>query len=272
LSSAVVALKRQAGGRMAKKWTRFPHPDKAFAYEGAALKKNWDRLHRGDAEPYPQAESAQRAWRHYHAGEFQQAVETGQAAGGAGINAAIKAQAIYANYLENDKSRLALFEEAAAWADARRAEAPKDANAHYLYAYALGRYGQGISVAKALAQGMGGKIKDALGKAMKLAPHHADAHTAFGAYQAEVIAKVGALVAGMTYGAKKDSALEHFQKALKLNPDSAIARIEQANGLILLFGNERLADATRLYEQAAAFKPADAMERLDVELARSELE
>jgi hypothetical protein len=248
---------------MAKKWTRFPHPDKAFAYEGAALKKNWDRLHRGDAEPYPQAEAAQRAWRHYHAGEFQQAVETGQAAGGAGINAAIKAQAIYANYLETDKSRLALFEEAAAWADARRAEAPKDANAHYLYAYALGRYGQGISVAKALAQGMGGKIKDALGKAMKLAPQHADAHTAFGAYQAEVIAKVGALVAGMTYGAKKDSAL---------NPDSAIARIEHANGLILLFGNERLADATKLYEQAAACKPADAMERLDVELARSELE
>ncbi len=258
---------------MAKKWARFPHPDKTFAYEGAALKKHWDRLHRGDAEPYPQAEAAQRAWRHYHAGEFQQAVETGQAAGGSGVNAAIKAQAIYANYLESaEKARLALFEEAAAWADARRAEAPKDANAHYLYAFALGRYGQGISVAKALAQGMGGKIKDALGQALKLAPKHADAHIAFGAYQAEVIAKVGALVAGMTYGAKKDSALEHFQNALKLNPDSAIARIEYANGLILLFGNERLADATTLYEQAAACKPADAMERLDVELARSELE
>jgi hypothetical protein len=42
--------------------------------------------------------------------------------------------------------------------------------------------------------------------------------------------------------------------------------------LILLFGNERLAEATRLYEQAAACKPADAMERLDVDLARSELE
>jgi hypothetical protein len=99
---------------MAKKWTRFPHPDKAYTYEGAALKKNWGRLHRGDAEPYPQAEGAQRAWRHYHAGEFQQAAETGQAAGGTGINAAIKAQVIYANYLETEKSRLALFEEAAA--------------------------------------------------------------------------------------------------------------------------------------------------------------
>jgi tetratricopeptide (TPR) repeat protein len=76
----------------------------------------------------------------------------------------------------------------------------------------------------------------------------------------------------MTYGAKKDSALEHFQKALKLNPDSAIARIEYANGLILLFGKARIADAENLYKEAAACKPADAMERLDVELARSELE
>jgi tetratricopeptide (TPR) repeat protein len=76
----------------------------------------------------------------------------------------------------------------------------------------------------------------------------------------------------MTYGAKKDSALEYFQKALKLNPDSAIARVEYANGLIMLFGKGRLGDAEKLYDEAAACKPADAMERLDVELARSELE
>jgi tetratricopeptide (TPR) repeat protein len=76
----------------------------------------------------------------------------------------------------------------------------------------------------------------------------------------------------MTYGAKKDSALEHFQKALKINPDSAIARVEYANGLILLFGPARMADAEQLYREAAACQPADAMERLDVELARSELE
>ena len=124
----------------------------------------------------------------------------------------------------------------------------------------------------ALAQGYGGKIKEALTTAIKLEPKHADAHTAFGSYQAEIIDKVGGIVAGMTYGAKKDSALEHFQKALKLNPDSAIARIEYANGLIMLFGKSRVADAEKLYKEAAACKPADAMERLDIELARSELE
>ena len=119
---------------------------------------------------------------------------------------------------------------------------------------------------------VGGKIKDALTTALKLEAKHADAHIAFGSYQAEIIDKVGGIVAGVTYGAKKDSALEHFQKALKLNPDSAIARIEYANGLIMLFGKARMADAEKLYQEAAKCTPADAMERLDVELAKSELE
>ena len=258
---------------MGKKWAAFPHPDKTYAHDAAGLKKHWARLHRGDCEPFPKDAGTQDAWRHFHAGAFADAVEAGRKAGSAGINAAVKAQMIYANYLEkSEKAKLPLLEEAATWAEARRSAAPKLANAHYLYAFALGRYSQGISITKALAHGFGGLIKEALTTAIKLEPKHADAHIAFGSYQAEIIDKVGGLVAGMTYGAKKDSALEHFQKALKLNPDSAIARIEYANGLIMLFGKTRMADAEKFYKEAAACKPADAMERLDVELARSELD
>lgn len=258
---------------MTRKWSKFPHADERFDYEGAALTKAWPRLHRGDCEPLPKSAEVREAWSAFHAGRFADAVEAGLAAGAEGVNAAVKAQAIYATYLEKkDAARLALFEEAAAWADERRKKAPKDANAHYLYAYALGRYSQRISVAKALAQGHGGRIRDALTAAIKLAPKHADAHAAFGAYQAEVIDKVGALVGGLTYGARKDAALEHYEKALKLFPESAVEHIEYANGLLLLFGKSRLADAQKLYEEAAACTPADAMERLDVELAKSELE
>jgi tetratricopeptide (TPR) repeat protein len=258
---------------MAKKWVKFPHADKPYLHDAAGLKKNWARLHKGDCESFPKDAAVVDAWRHYHAGEFQQAVEAGLAAGGPGVNCAAKAQTVYANYLEKAAAaKLALFEEAAGWADERRGDAPKDANAHYLYAFALGRYSQGISVAKALAQGFGGKIKDALTTAQKLEPKHAEAWTAFGAYQAEVIAKVGGIVAGMTYGAKKDSSLECYQKALKLFPESPIAHIEYANGLMLLFGKSKVHEATKLYEKAAACKPADAMERLDAELAKSELE
>lgn len=256
-----------------KAWAGFPHPEKGYVYAGAALKKNWERLHRGDAEAFPADEAVQEAWRLFHQGEFQKAAEAGLAAGIAGHTVANKATAIYANYLEPDETRkLALFQEVAARAEAQLRAEPDNANAWYFHAYALGRYSQGISVVTALAQGLGGKIRESLTRAIKLQARHADAHIALGTYHAEVIDKVGAMVGGLTYGARKDEGVKHFETALKLNPESAIARIEYANGLVMMFGKGKLEQASKLYEEAAACKPADAMERLDVELAKSELE
>ena len=34
------------------KWTAFPHDNADYSYDTAALKKNWARLHAGDAEPF----------------------------------------------------------------------------------------------------------------------------------------------------------------------------------------------------------------------------
>ena len=48
--------------------------------------------------------------------------------------------------------------------------------------------------------------------------------------------------------------------------------IEYANGMVMLEGDKRLKEAEQLYAAAAACEPADATERLDVELAKSELE
>jgi tetratricopeptide (TPR) repeat protein len=259
---------------MAKlKWTAFPHPAKTFTYAGDALKKAWDKLHRGDCEPFPKDAAAQEAWRLFHQGEFAEAVETGLATQGAGVTAANKAQAIYANSLEpKEAAKIALFEEVMKRAEAQARAEPKNANAHYQYAYAAGRYSQRISVAKALAQGYGGKIRAALEAALRLEPKHAEAHVAMGAYHAEIIDKVGALVGGLTYGAKKEAGEEHFRKALKIAPDSPIAHIEMANGLVLMHGKKALEEAGKLYSRAAKLTPRDAMEKLDVEAARAEME
>jgi tetratricopeptide (TPR) repeat protein len=193
-------------------------------------------------------------------------------AGGAGITVANKAQAIYANYLErSEKTKLALFQEVAARAEARLADDPEDPNAHYWLAYSLGRYSQGISVAKALAQGLGPKVKAALETTIRLAPTHADAHIALGTFHAEVIDKVGKLL-GRTQGADSGTGLKLFQKALGLNPTSAIAMIEYANGLVMLEGDKRMKEAEKLYASAARCQARDAMERLEVEMAKAELE
>lgn len=254
------------------KWTAFPYDAAEYSFDAASLKKKWARLHAGDAEPLPKDDKVLAAWALFHAGEFQKATEAGLKAGGAGITVANKAQAIYANYLEtNEKTKLALFQEVAERAEAQAAEDPKNANAWYLSAYALGRYSQGISVAKALAQGLGSKVKGALETAIKLQPKHADAHIGLGTFHAEVIDKVGSLL-GRTQGASKEAGLAAFKTALKLNPDSAIAMVEYANGLVMLEGDKKMKEAEQLYADAAAFNPADAMERLDVEMAKAELE
>jgi tetratricopeptide (TPR) repeat protein len=254
------------------KWTTFPHLGD-FHFNNASVKKQWGRLHAGDAEPLPENPEVIEAWTLFHNGEFQKAAEAGLKAGGGGVTAANKATAIYANYLEKkEKTKLDLFIEVAQRAEAQAAQDAKNPNAWYWQAYALGRYSQGISVAKALAQGLGGKVKEALEKTIKLQPKHADAHIALGAFHAEVIDKVGSLIGGMTYGAKKEVGLKLFQDALKINPASAIGMTEYANGLVMLEGDRKMKEATKLYEQAAASKPMDAMERLGVELAKAELQ
>jgi hypothetical protein len=254
------------------KWTAFPYDNAGYTFDAAMLKKKWGRLHAGDAEPLPKDDKVLAAWALFHAGEFHKATEAGLKAGGAGVTAANKAQAIYANYLEkSEKTKLAMFMEVAERAEAQAAEDPKNPNAHYLMAYALGRYSQGISVAKALAQGLGGKVKTALETAIRLQPKHADAHIALGAFHAEVIDKVGSLL-GRTQGASKDTGLAMYKTALKLNPTSAIAMVEYANGLVMLEGDKKMKEAEKLYADAAACEPMDAMERLDVEMAKAELE
>ncbi len=253
------------------KWTLFPGTSD-FSFDVARLKKNWSRLHQGDAEPMPKDAAILEAWGLFHGGHFQQASIAGLKAGGDGLCVANKATCVYASYLEKrEKTRLDLYLEVANRAQTQLNQDPQSVSAHYWQAYALGRYSQGISVAKALAQGLGSKIKSSLETTIKLQPKHADAHIALGAFHAEVIDKVGSLIGGMTYGAKKEVSLKLFQDGLHLNPGSAIGLIEYANALVMLEGDSALQEATRLYQQAASLKPMDAKERLDVELARTEL-
>lgn len=276
-------------------WMPFPHDSKPFHYAGAKLKSHWGRLHLGDCEPFPDeatleqliethpalkpegslkttAKTLQDAWRAYHEGDFGKAVEKGVSVGRLGYNVANKAVNIYATYLEKDHDRRSNeLLQVVRRAEDLQEHAPTIPNGWYLHAQALGRYSQALSVAKALAEGTGTKVKDSLEETLKLEPKHADANVALGLYHALVIQKLGSMVGSLTYGASKEAALAHFDKALKLNPDSAISRIEYANGLVMMYGKSKLQQATGLYEKAAACEAADAMECLDIELAKEEL-
>lgn len=277
-------------------WAAFPHDDKGFAYPGEALKRAWPRLHAGDCEPFPDARRAavllkaagkaapkgvdaealaarlQDAWRAFHRGDFQAAFEAGDALGPVGSSVAVKAIGIHATHLVSSEAvKLARFEQAAALAEAATEALPTEANSHYRHAFALGRYSQGLSIAKALKQGIAGKVRTALDTALALAPRHAEAHTALALYHAEIIDKIGAMIGGLTYGASTSEAESHIRTALKLTPDSPIVHIEHGNVLMLLHGDKQEDAAAAAYEKAAMLKPADAMEALDAAYARSQL-
>lgn len=252
-------------------WTTFAHTA-CYPFDVASVRTQWARLHAGDLEAPPADPKLLAAWVLFHRGEFQAAAEAGEQLGTAGLTVANKARLIYADYLEpKEKLRHELFWDVAQRTAAQMAEEPNNPNAHYLHGYALGRYTQGVSVAKALAQGLGSKVKAALEKAIALQPAHGDACIALGAFHAEVIDKVGPLIGSMTYGAKKETSLVLFEQGLARLPHSAIALTEYAKALVILYGDAKQDEALRLYEQAAAMTPLDATGHLGVALVRAEL-
>ena len=253
-------------------WVPLPYAD-VPRFDTTTLLAHWSRLHAGHPLPPPPPGPLADGWALYHSGEFERAATAGLRHGGsAGLALANQATAVYANYLEpREAVRLALLLQVAERAAGQAAVEPENCQALFWEAYALGRYAQGISVARALAQGLGSKVKQALERVIALQPQHADAHLALGAFHAEVIDKVGALVGRMTYGVQADAAIALFERGVALNPASASGWMEYGRALLMLEGDARLPDALRLYEKAAAVTPADARERLDVELARAGL-
>lgn len=278
------------------KWIAFPYPGKSFDYAADKLAKNWAALHAGDQEPYPDAKWAaaaikaapqpaikldaaalaaatQDAWRSFHRGDFQDAFERGDKLGVWGAVVACKSQGIHAaRLIEDDKTRMSELQLAVQRAQHAATNWPQCANAHYQHALALGRYSQAISITQALSQGLAGKVKASLDATLKLAPKHAEAMLALAMYHAEIVAKVGSMLAGLTYGAKASIAEQHMSAALKLIPQAPIAHIEHGNMLLALHGSRREDEAAAAYAKAAALKPRDAMEALDAAYAKSQIE
>lgn len=282
---------------MAKaKWAPFPYPGKAFDYPGDKLQKAWAKLHAGDAEPYPDeariaallkaspklgkaaqasaiADALADAWRAYHRGDFEAAHAAGTALGPIGAVVACKAMGIHATYLvDDDKAKLARFEAVAKLAEEAIEALPKEANTHYFRAFGWGRYSQLISITKALSQGLAGRVKESLDQTMKLTPKHAEAHLALAVYHAEIVSKVGGMIASLTYGAKASTAEELVAKAQKLAPDAPIVHLEHGNVLLLLKGKHSEDAAVDAYVKATKMKPIEAMQALDIAAARDVLE
>lgn len=242
------------------------HP---FDFAGELLEQRWPSLHAGNLEPWPVDPVVRDSWRAYHEGRFEEAVGIGEAHGGLGLVPAAFAATIYAQYLESDEERkAAIFERAMGIAERATEACPDNANAFYMFAVAQGRYSQFISMVEALAKGLAPKIRGAAERCLELQPGHAEGHVTLAGWHAEIVDKVGGMLAGLSFGAKKDAAEELYDKALALAPSSPVPHIEKAAGLLLMYGESSRDDAMQLLQKAVALEPADAMQALDIARAQ----
>lgn len=249
-----------------------PYQGVAFDLAGGMLEQRWPSMHAGNLEPYPAEPQVQEAWRAYHEGRFEDAVNLGRAHGGLGLVPAAFAATIYAHYLEPDEDqKVAIFETAMDLAERATEACPDNANGFYMRAVSLGRYSQFVSIVDALAKGLGPKIRDAAQRCIELQPRHAEGHVTLAGWHAEIVDKVGGMLAGLSFGAKKDLAEEHFDQALALAPDSPVPYIEKANGILLMYGESSRDEAMQLLQKAVTLEPADAMQSLDIAKARKTL-
>ncbi len=140
---------------MAKKaWAAFPHPDKAFDYDGAKLAKAWSdsarrrsgavsrtknasrrcsrRIRSSARMPRRSPTSLQDAWRAFHRGDFEAAHDAGIALKALGASVAVKAGGIHATYLvDGAAAKTARYESLVRLADEAVAALPDEANSHY---------------------------------------------------------------------------------------------------------------------------------------------
>lgn len=252
-------------------WQACPVVMSDLDLSGERLREQWGQLHGGNREPFPDSAALQEAWREYHLGHFAKAVELGLALGGASVVPAAFAATIYAQYVEQDEKRkIVLFKQVIGLCEEAEKGGLATPNLHYIYAVAMGRYSQFISMIEALAQGFGGRIKEQVEKCLALDPQHAEAHVTYGGWHAAITDQAGGLMARMLYGATQDGAHEHYDEAVKLAPDSVVPYIEYARGLEVMYGAAEPGIIEKL-GMALQLTAVDAMQRLDQAQARQQL-
>ncbi|MGH8212203.1 MAG: hypothetical protein ACREPP_03090 [Rhodanobacteraceae bacterium] len=276
-------------------WKPFPRPDAAFEYVGERLREAWPRLHAGDHETFPDeagiaealaaearlgdhllgtdapgiAKTLQEAWRAYHRGDFRQAWELGNSAGPLGTSVAVAAAGVHARFLLDDERERVVCDEALVH---RASDAidllPLNANSHFRYAWALGLLSREVSTMQVLGEGLGSKLHAALDAALELDADHAEAHTASGLYHAQVIEKIGAALARLTWRIDPEAAEAHLRTAIRLTPDAPSAWIGLGIGLESLEAKAHAAESADALRTAAEMQPIDARQALEIGYAR----
>ena len=188
----------------------------------------------------------------YHAGAYEKAVTLCDAEGSA-ESLAFAAQAIIADAI----TRPAGFCEpclrrAITKADQAILRDPQRVDGYLQKSIAIGFRGRAIGVSQARAEGLADEARALLGRAVAMAPANAWAQASLGAWHLEIVQHAGPVLANLMYGASRDEGLQHYRKALNLDPHSALLQMNFALALLAMEREDMVTDATRALEIAIA--------------------
>lgn len=163
-----------------------------------------------------------------------------------------------------DNQKKALFEKAQGYAKQAIAKDKNNAEAYFEMARAQGRLAQFSGILQSL--GLAGEMKKNLDMAIKLDPKLPGAYVALGLWNANLVSK--GFIAVQASGANKNQIIPNFEKAISLEPEVAVHRIEFANALIL---QNRKAEATTQLQKAVSIPAETFWEKRDLEAAKATL-
>ncbi|WP_291427928.1 hypothetical protein [Deinococcus sp.] len=210
------------------------------------------------------AQSVQAATSLFDQGKWQEAAAAAAALNSSeGFALAAKATT-FGSALVPDNQKKALFEKAQGLAKQAIAKDKNNADAYFETARAQGRLAQFSGILQSL--GLAGEVKKNLDTAIKLDPKLAGSYVALGLWNATLDAK--GFIAVRASGADKNQIIPNFEKAISLEPDVAIHRIEYANALIL---QGRKADAATQLQKAISIPANTFWEKRDLEAAKATL-
>ncbi len=205
------------------------------------------------------AQSIEDARSAYADGRFLEAADLGEALGTSeGYTLATQALAVYAHYEAADEEWDEVIERAMRMGEEAVRADSTNPEAHCQYAHAVGRYAQRVGTITALRKGLAGKVRDALEAALDIDPDYPGAHLTLGGWHADV-AEAGFL-ARRIYGADREKAVYHYERALELVPDSKILLYEYGIRLPELDEDGGRERATAMLEKAVGLPVRDVYE------------
>lgn len=136
---------------------------------------------------------------------------------------------------------------------------PKTADGYIQLAIALGFRGRLIPLMDSRAERLPERGRDAIDKALELAPHNAWALAARGAWNLEIVQRAGPVLADVTYGAKRSEGLRYFHEALAADPGNLLLHFHFALSILALDSDEFRAEAIAAIEAGYKDPRADVL-------------